>query len=544
MVDGVDYTAGDFQTANLTPLKHGTAVAGIIGALRNNTSGIGGIAGGDVSQGNTGVQLLSFGIFSASGIILNQQGYVDWATLAESVVEGSSQTTNNYGFGLHIQNHSWGSYIPGTGDFQEAFEIAFKNHCIVVAARGYDVNSANEANWPACDDDKMVISVMASGTDGERKVAGVNGEGSWSSGYGLSGQNNSIACLVDLMAPGANELVGTLASSNGTPYNYNICNINDPLYTCFSGTSAAAPHVSGVAALMCSHHNTVNGFSNNLVTEDIEAVMEKTASNNQVYDLNSGWGLVNAYTAVEQVSDPYCVKHMNYDYNDAVATHTQTISNVNVWGAAEMGIPNGTSFVEAKKYEVVWNINETLNQGDQIIDWWDLVSSRDLGKNGINSGNGAVLSGTGGYVNATLNIPIEGNTVNGSATTYVYALKQTPTSSVFWYPINPNNLRFAYSLHIIKAPTGIDEIQSDEFTIFPNPTVNSITIQFDNLKNSTGELMIYDASGRVVRVDKLSNENSSLNQTIIDLSGIENGIYYCNLVSENFSHTKSFVISR
>ena len=539
VVDGVDYTAGDFQFANFTSMSHGTAVAGIIGAIRNNSNGIAGIAGGDATQGNTGCQLLTFGIFTPSGLMTNQQGVIDYATIAEAVVEGSSQTTSNYGFGLHIQNHSWGINIPGTGDFQEAVEIAFKNHSIVVAARG-NSGETNEAVWPACDDDKMVLTVIASGTDGNRKNGTLNGEGAWQSSYGLDGSNNTTKCDVDVMAPGANELVGTTYSTNGTPYAYNNCNINDPLYTCFSGTSAAAPHVAGVAALMCSRHNTINGYDNNLSTEDVEAILEKTATdmNAAGYDLSSGYGRMNASTAVEQVNTPYSVRHMLYGQNQAILTPTQTTNNVSIWGGSSYGIPNGTTFFEVKQYEVVWNINEILNQGEQIIDWWELTASQRVGK------FSSVYASNNPYTNVNLNVAIGSNTVSGTATTYTYALKQTPSSSITWYPINPNNLQYAYSLHLIEAPASIAENSTFDFSLFPNPTNNSITLRLNVGDANNNVINIFDATGRLVITTTFKDVITGDNEAVIDLSKIENGLYYCNISTDNLSLTKSFVISK
>jgi hypothetical protein len=539
VVNGVDYTAGDFQFANLTNISHGTAVAGIIGAIRNDSIGIAGIAGGDALQGNTGCELLTFGIVTPSGLITNQQGIIDYATIAEAIIEGSSQTTTNYGFGLHIQNHSWGINIPGSGDFQEAFEIAFKNHSIVVAARG-NSGETNEAVWPACDNDKMVLTVIASGTDGNRKNGALNGEGVWQSSYGRDGSNNTTLCDVDFMAPGVNELVGTTSSTNGTPYSYNYCNVNHPLYTCFSGTSAAAPHVAGIAALMCSQHNTVNGYDNNLSTEDVEAILEKTSTdlNSTGYDLFSGYGRINAYTALEQVKSPYTVRHMLYDQNQATITPTLTTNNVSIFGGSSYGISPTQSYYEVKRYEVIWNINETLNQGTEIIDWWDLTASQRVGKfSNVNASNNP-------YTNTNLNVAIGGNTVSGTVVTYIYAVKQTPSSAVIWYPINPNNLQYAFSLHLIEAPASISENPTFDFSLLPNPATNSITLRLNVGDVNNNVINIFDATGRLILSNTLKDVITGENEVQIDLSKMENGLYYCNISSDIFNTTKTFVISK
>ena len=256
------------------------------------------------------------------------------------------------------------------------------------------------------------------------------------------------------------------------------------------------------------------------------------------YDLSSGYGRMNASTAVEQVNTPYSVRHMLYGQNQATITPTQTTNNVSIWGGSSYGIPNGTTFYEVKRYEVVWNINETLNQGEQIIDWWELTASQRVGKfSNVNASNNP-------YTNTNLNVAIGGNTVSGTVTTYTYALKQTPSSSIIWYPINPNNLQYAYSLHLIEAPAGISENSTYDFSLFPNPTNNSIMLRLNVGDVNNDVINIFDATGRLVLSTTFKNVITGDNEAVIDLSKIENGLYYCNVSSDNLSLTKSFVISR
>ena len=89
---------------------------------------------------------------------------------------------------------------------------------------------------------------------------------------------------LDLMAPGV-QIYSTQGSSS---------------YQYLSGTSTAAPYVAGVAALMLS-------VNPSLTPTEVGAVMNSTATDlttTSGWDSSTGWGVVNAFAAVEQVSNP------------------------------------------------------------------------------------------------------------------------------------------------------------------------------------------------------------------------------------------------
>lgn len=89
---------------------------------------------------------------------------------------------------------------------------------------------------------------------------------------------------LDIMAPG----VAIYSTQGSSGYQY------------LSGTSTAAPYVAGVAALML----TVNP---SLPPVDIGAVVNATATDltsTVGWDTSTGWGVVNAFAAVQQVANP------------------------------------------------------------------------------------------------------------------------------------------------------------------------------------------------------------------------------------------------
>ncbi len=223
--------------------SHGTSCAGIIGALRNNGKGIAGIAGGNVQNGNTGVQLFSMGIFDGDT-------FATWDKVAPSILEGAISNPN-YGYGLHIQNHSWsGKAILNSTDSDYSgmaklvIRQCFRNQCSFIASRGnHKIINTNEDPseplYPASLEKNWILNVGTSGLDGSYKTIS-NGESWWEPYYGQG---------IDVIAPGVTDLITTTTNPNALQnINPDCLSSGLPNYECFNGTSASAPHVSGLVS--------------------------------------------------------------------------------------------------------------------------------------------------------------------------------------------------------------------------------------------------------------------------------------------------------
>lgn len=154
-----------------------------------------------------------------------------------------------------------------------------------------------------------ILAVGAMSPCGERKSPNsCDTEYKWGSNYGE---------MLDIMAPGvlipttdlqghngynSSEFIHRL--SGGTKLNSDFSDTN---YTnCFNGTSSAAPHVAGVAALILS-------VNPNLTGKEVRDIIEKTAQKvggynyqkhnnrpNGTWNNEMGYGLVDAYEAVKK----------------------------------------------------------------------------------------------------------------------------------------------------------------------------------------------------------------------------------------------------
>jgi len=238
---------------------HGTAVTGIV-AARANGMGIGGVA-------------------SESRVLFLK--YKTFMTDSE-VIELFDQAA---AFGADIINNSWGSGNVSPAVSAKITDLAIngrdgKGICIVFSA-GNDVsdNSNDESSIPE------VISVGATNKFNER------------ASYSNYGEN------LDIVAPGGEYLgISTLdvtGVDGGASIQSDYLLYNDS--NGFVGTSASAPIVSGIIALMLEKNP-------NLTRVAIENILKESADKigNVLYDTNGhndyyGYGKVNLSSAMNQI---------------------------------------------------------------------------------------------------------------------------------------------------------------------------------------------------------------------------------------------------
>lgn len=181
--------------------NHGTHIAGIIAATANNSIGISGVAS------NVNIQIMSLKIHGGSSSSGSVSNAIKAIRYAESM-------------GADICNLSW-----GTLNYSQSLELTIRESSMlfISAAGNNGINNNSTPVFPASLRLPNLISVAYITSDGELAK---------DSNYGLS--------TVDIAAPGE-EIYSTLVGS----YGYS------------SGSSMAAPHVTGLAAMIYAYQENV-----------------------------------------------------------------------------------------------------------------------------------------------------------------------------------------------------------------------------------------------------------------------------------------------
>ena len=226
-VNGWDFSApsgGDASVFdNPTIDDHGTHVAGTIGASGNNGVGVTGI------NWRVKIMPLKF-IGGTSGSTANAAAAINYAI-----------AMRQRGVNIRVLNNSWG----GSGQSQtlvNAINAANNAGILFVASAGNDsTNNDDFPHFPSSHIAPNVVPVAA--TDRFDQLARL-------SNFGPRG--------VLVAAPGRGILSTTPRSLPGTPYPATYTDPDGSTYSFFSGTSMAAPHVTGVAALILSQYPTIS----------------------------------------------------------------------------------------------------------------------------------------------------------------------------------------------------------------------------------------------------------------------------------------------
>ena len=259
-VAGYDFVNQDNYPVDDSDPGHGTHIAGIVAQNTNNEIGVAGIA---------------FNAILMPVKVLDSLGAGTYANVAEGII----WATNN---GAHIINLGLGGAEPSK-TLENAVAYAYNYGVTVIAAAGND--GSGDVCYPAAYDN-YVIAVGATRYD--ETLA-------YYSNYGSS---------LDLVAPGGDLNV----DQNKDGYSDGILQQTYKKdgtrevfwgYCFMEGTSMAAAHVSGVAALIIA-----SGIAS--TPDGVREALEYSAEDKGPigWDTEYGWGIVNALAALQQKPVP------------------------------------------------------------------------------------------------------------------------------------------------------------------------------------------------------------------------------------------------
>lgn len=231
---------------------HGTHVTGTIAQSSNNDMGVAGIA---------------FGCSIMPVKVMDRTGVGNHFDIARGIYFAANNLAK-------VVNMSFGNG-RASNTLRNAVAYAYRRGVTVVCAAGNEFLDDNAVTYPAAYDD-YCIAVGATRYDQTRAYYSNTGD------------------YIDIVAPGGD----VLADQNGDGYPDGVLQQTFSLepdsfsYWFFQGTSMAAPHVSGAAALIIS-----NGQDNpDKVREAIEMTTKDAGPVG--WDPEYGWGLLDVWSAL------------------------------------------------------------------------------------------------------------------------------------------------------------------------------------------------------------------------------------------------------
>ena len=454
-----------------------------------------------------------------------------------------------YSQGADVINCSWGvRFIPNapmaTALVEDAIENLLTNGrsgkgSVVVFAAG---NRGGSVSYPANSIDDIIV---------------VGSVGSTLTRSSFSNYGSQL----DIVAPG-----GTIYST-----------VLNNQYENKSGTSMAAPHVTGVVALMLSANP-------NLTRHQVDRILKGTAQKvgGYTYSYTStqpvgswheemGHGLLDAAAAVQQAlatpaydlmvkDDMFDVgdepNYDSYPFNASPYIHafpwgsaTETYGlnyNQTFTISAEIHNPSNTTvYLPYSKVKFYWTVVSNKLWTDSWTNGGTTCGFANSGTlNASGSGSVQIPAGGSAFVNTTLSVPAyetllcsplnkpsslsivavvddENLTVGENATDYPLASFVQINNNVAWR---------SYSL--IPSLPGYASLQNSNedciSTLSPNPTTGQATLEYTLPEDvRVGEVLVMNSMGAVVYRAPATGQNH-----VIDLSSTPSGSYYVYLTGD------------
>lgn len=384
-----DYNTS-YRLANPDTYTHGTRVSGIAAASSNNDRGICGVDWMAKIHPQT------------------------WKKEGEITGYNAIMDAVNYSPNVHVINCSWGTESEST-IVREAIAYAYKNNRTIVAAIGNVGEVSAGANpYPAASN--HVIAVGSTNYDGQAS-------GSISRNY------------IDLCAPGMN-----------------ILTTSDGYYSSDeSGSSLAAPHVSGVASLL-------KGYQLSLANDDIENLLKLSADKvdgmaGANFTTSYGYGFLNAEKALNYLRPPY--KLLQKTTGSGNIANSVNLGLVRFIGA--MGL--ASTYYSVNRIEIQKTISLPENITNIVGIWGRGVFSSGWSQESPNYGEGfcEVVPGSITATTATLR-------------TYVYDVYSQIGQHIGYRPCAPENAVMAYT--VLATSNGLSELYTQDVYI-QNEIINA-----------------------------------------------------------------------
>ena len=438
----------------------------------------------------------------------------DWTNdTAEMTAEAGDLLVSNHSYGLDAEQsfplYYFGAYLQDSRDIDQ---ITFNNpYYQPVIAAGNDRDAG--VNPTKFGNDLLTTMSTAKNAIVVAAVGQVNAYTSPSSvniaSFSNFGPTDDFRIKPDIATKGVNVTSSTSTSNNS--------------YGLLSGTSMAAPGISGCIMLLQEHYKNLNGAATAMKSATVRGLIAHTADEigtEDGPDHMTGWGLMNAEKAALLISkkgSQFAVFQENtlsqsQTYTiQVVASGTEPLVATISWTDRQGPLSNST--VDATTPRLVNNLDLRVvsSNNEETLPWvlnqsWDEIYALKGDNNADNIEKVELPVAAGTY---TIRVTHKGNLTGGSQD---------------------------YSLLIsgISQVLGTAAPARDFAAIWPNPAKDVLNFKLDGTGDAS--VTLYDVSGRLVLNEKMSGTQSSFS-----ISNLPQGIYIAEIKQGERQVTKKIV---
>ncbi len=363
------------------------------------------VAGIAAAVGNNGVGIAG----------LNWAAQIDSRIVAEverSVEEINDRIVASLNAGSAVLNNSW--HLDNySKTIRGAFADAYKRNVVTCAAMG---NANGEiAIYPAAYG-QGIIAVGASTQSGNR----------WEEPDLSNGSN--FGDHIDVVAPGQHVM-------STVPPELSDCDEFYDGYCELTGTSMATPHVAGIASMLLTVRPS-------LYNDDVEQLIRLSAVDRGQpgWDKYYGAGIANLDRALDLLVPPYTLQHRN-------ATGGSSVGSTHVGNMVFYDVPGLSPYPHpVDRYEVQKSVTFASHYALTPSVWGRGVVTNGFSAENPNFGMGYAQ-------------PVWGTITKTGCTlsTFVYEAFNLQGQSLGYFPCEPGEVEFAYTIHGIEdlAPPSV-----------------------------------------------------------------------------------------
>ncbi len=300
---------------------------------------------------------------------------------------------------------------------------------------------------------------------------------------------------------------------------------NDNTYTTLSGTSMAAPAITGLIGLLQNHFNNLNPlkYMKASMVRGLLCHSAKEAGSGIGPDYEFGWGLADGKKAAEIITnanktailEQVSLNQGSVFLKTIVIDSKQSIAVTICW-TDPAGIANTSGVIDQRTPRLVNNLDLQITKDGVVYFPWKLD---------VNSPQSPASQNSDNDVDNIEKVFID----NAQPGTYTIRVSHKGTLI--------NGLQ-EFSL-IANAATGLNLSSSDFdknnlIELYPNPSKEHINYSLPS-NFILNQITIYDTLGKVIKQFDAQNSNR------LNISELENGLYFVHFMGDKNSITKKFI---